>query len=168
MTLLKRCAPLIVCMALAACHGRGGGGTPNPTPSIPNLSGNYTGTATDSANGTGSVKGTFAQHGSAIGGPMTITYSTVAVNGSFALVVDSTGTLSGSMVQNLPAATCTFSVSGSYDTTSNQLAASYDAVSGCTDQSGTLTLQQQCFDPTTSLHRRKPLGRVSRASVPPC
>ena len=165
----KIVAAVCACTLLAACRGHGAGVTPNPSPSggIPNVSGNYTGTVTDSAQGGGSVKATLAQHDVSVGGPIALIYTGSTINGSLALTVDSTGTLVGTQVLTISSSqTCTFSFSGNYDTTTNQISASYSAVNGCSGQNGTLTLQQQCSNPPAgALRLRK---RVHAASLPPC
>jgi hypothetical protein len=51
-------------------------------------------------------------------------------------------------------ATCTFSMSGSYDTNASKLSGSYTAVTGCSGQSGTFALSQQCTDTITDARRR--------------
>ncbi|HZZ64486.1 MAG TPA: hypothetical protein VFE17_03235, partial [Candidatus Baltobacteraceae bacterium] len=63
--------------------------------------------------------------------------------------------ISGAVVQDQPGgATCTFSTTGNYNTGSQQITGSYSAVTGCSGQTGTYTLNQQCTDTVTSLERR--------------
>ncbi|HEY5341733.1 MAG TPA: hypothetical protein VIK27_11960, partial [Candidatus Aquilonibacter sp.] len=57
--------------------------------------------------------------------------------------------------------TCTFSTTGTYDTSTNVLAGSYTAVTNCTNDSGTYSLTQQCTDTITNGERRDVGGITS-------
>lgn len=139
-------------LTLAAC----GPSTSNSTPPAPpNISGDYTGTVQDSVTGSLTATATLAQHGSTAGGTLSTTAGATTLISSITLAIAGSNALNGSMVQDLPGgATCTFSVSGSYTTTNQQIAGSYAAVTGCSGQSGTFTLVQQCIDTVTATARR--------------
>lgn len=154
-----RAVLLVVALTLAACNSGSTNSTPN---TISNISGDYTGTVQDSVGGTLAASATLSQHGSAAGGVLTTTSGGVAFNSAITLVITSSNAVSGTVVHDLPnGATCTFSTSGNYNTASQQITASYSAVTGCSGQSGTYTLDQQCTDTVTSVERR-PMG------VPKC
>ena len=51
-------------------------------------------------------------------------------------------------------ATCTFNTSGTYNASTYSLNGSYAAVTGCTGDTGTYALAQQCTDTVTSSERR--------------
>lgn len=139
-------------LALAAC---GGSSTSTTPPAPPNISGDYTGTVQDSVAGSLNATATLAQHGSSAGGMLSTTAGATTFNSSLALSISGSNAVNGSMVQNLPGgATCTFGTTGAYNATTQQLTGTYTAVSGCTGQSGTFTLTQQCVDTVTATARR--------------
>ena len=144
----------VLMLVLQGCNG-----SSNSTPSaISNISGDYKGTVQDSAAGSATVTGTLAQHGASAGGNMALTFGTGTQSASVLLVIDSSNSVSGTIVEDLPGGTvCTFSTSGSYSTSSNQITGSYTAVTNCSGQSGTYSLTQQCVDTVTSVGRR-PMG----------
>lgn len=146
-------------VTMTACTHNG-----SSTPSTPsNISGDYTGTVQDSVSGTLSATAILAQHGGSAGGTLSTTAGSTTLNSALSLVISSSNALSGTMVQDLPdGTTCTFHTSGTYNTSSQQISGSYTAVTGCTSQSGTYTLSQQCTDTVTSVGRRRAMG------VPKC
>ena len=147
-----RAALLVIAFALAACNSTSSNSTPN---TISNISGDYTGTVQDSISGTLPATATLSQHGSAAGGVLTTTSGAVALNSAITLVVTTSNAVSGTIVQDLPGGTtCTFSTTGNYNTGSQQITGSYSAVTGCSGESGTYTLNQQCTDTVTSVERR--------------
>lgn len=147
-----------IALALAGCNGSSSN---TPAPVFANISGDYTGTWADSTAGTANVTGTLAQHSASAGGSMT----NAATGGTFAaqmsLVLSPNNSLSGAIVVNEPnGTTCTFSTTGSYDTSSNAISGTYTAVTNCAGDSGTYSLLQQCYDTVTSVDRRKPMGLI--------
>lgn len=139
-------------LALQGCNGSTNS---TPSPAISNISGDYKGTVQDSAAGSATVTGTLAQHGASAGGNMAMMFGTGTQNASLLLVIDTSNSVSGTIVEDLPGGTvCTFSTSGSYSTSNNQITGSYTAVTNCGGQTGTYTLTQQCFDTVTSIARR--------------
>jgi hypothetical protein len=94
---------------------------------------------------------------------MTLSGSTATITAQFALTVSSTSTVSGAIVIDYPSGTtCTYSTTGTYSNngTAAVLSGSYTAVTNCTGDSGSYTLNQQCTDTVTSAERR-------RLTIPP-
>lgn len=149
-------ALLAASLTLAACNGSNN--TP-ASPSISNISGDYSGTMQDAQLGSGTAAGTLAQHGASAGGQITETASGGPQNFQFSLAIDASNNLTGAIViDEANGTTCTFSTSGTYNTGTNVISGSYTAVTNCSGDTGTYTLTQQCFDTVTSLHRRTTLG----------
>lgn len=156
-----RTLAVVAAFVLAACNSSNSGPfvspapTPSPTPSPANLSGDYSGTISDSANGSGTVTGTLAQHGTSAGGPLTITSTSSTVTAAVSFAIASDNTLTGALVIDYPSgSTCTFSTTGSYNSTTNVITGTYSSVTNCSGQSGTYSLTQQCSDTPTSRIRR--------------
>jgi hypothetical protein len=146
-------------LALAACNSSTNSTpSPSPSPQIANMSGDYTGTMTDSVGGSGSVNATFAQHGASAGGAMTDAETSATIVAQTVLTVTSSNAISGAMIVDFAnGMTCTFSTTGTYSnngSTSAQIAGSYTAVTNCPGGTGTFTLTQQCTDTITSVDRR--------------
>jgi len=135
-----------------------------PAPSLADVAGDYSGTVQDNMQGNASATVTFAQHGASVGGTMTLAFSGASVNSSIAWTIDAANALAGSAVENLAAQTCTFSMSGSYSTVTNQISGTYSALSGCAGQAGNFQLTQLCSDPATS----RPQRSARRTGVPHC
>jgi hypothetical protein len=148
---------LAACLVLAACSSSSN----NPSPAYSNISGDYVGTMSDAQNGSGAATGTLAQHGNAVGGAITAAQTTT-VSAQFSLALSTSNTITGTMVIDYPPANtgpvCTFSVTGSYNTSTNVLSGSYTAVTNCTSDTGTFTLTQQCTDTVTNVDRRRAQG----------
>ncbi|HEY5257671.1 MAG TPA: hypothetical protein VIJ12_04765 [Candidatus Baltobacteraceae bacterium] len=143
---------LVSCLGLAACNGS----TTSPTPAtIPNISGDYSGTMVDAQGGSGSATATLAQHGATAGGAITTTQGGSTLTAQLSLAIASSNAFSGAMVVNYTSgATCTFNTSGTYNASTYSLNGSYAAVTGCTGDTGTYALAQQCTDTVTSSERR--------------
>lgn len=139
-------------LAFAAC----GGSSTSTTPQAPtNISGDYTGTVQDSVSGALGATATLAQHGSSAGGMLSTTAGATTLNSSLTLSISGSNAVGGSMVQDLPGGTtCTFSTTGTYNSSTQQLTGTYTAVSGCSGQNGTFALTQQCVDTVTATARR--------------
>lgn len=143
-------------LALPSCSGT----TNNPVPAAPtNISGDYAGTVVDSSAGSLAATALLAQHGSAAGGTITTAPGGVTLVSSLALGIDSSNAVSGTMVQDLPGdVTCSFAVTGTYNTSTGVLGGSYHAITGCSGQTGTYTLTQSCTDTITTGDRRPAFG----------
>ncbi|MDQ2991429.1 MAG: hypothetical protein M3R30_01240 [Candidatus Eremiobacteraeota bacterium] len=142
-------------LALSACSPSAGTGV-TPTPPT-NISGDYTGTVTDSVGGAMPATALLAQHGSTVGGTLSTTAGGATTNAAFSVAITSGNAVSGTIVQDLPGGvTCTFSTTGTYSTSTAQLAGSYTAVTGCSGQHGTYSLTQQCTDTVTNTGDKRP------------
>jgi hypothetical protein len=153
---------IIGCIALAACNSSNNPSpSPTATPSPSNISGDYTGTMTDAVAGTGSVTGTLAQSGANAGGSMTLKGSNATISAQFTVSINASNAVSGAIVVDYPSGTtCTYSTSGTYTnngSTSAVLSGSYTAVTNCTGDTGTYTLNQQCTDTVAIAGERRRL-----------
>jgi hypothetical protein len=113
----------------------------------------------DKQSGSGSVTATLAQHGSSAGGAIADTLAAGGtITAQISVAISSSNALNGAMVVDYPdGTTCTFSTTGTYTnngTTTAQITGSYTAVTNCTGDTGTYTLNQQCVDTITSSDRR--------------
>jgi hypothetical protein len=128
---------------------------------ISNISGDYLGTVQDAQGGAGNAKATLAQHNADAGGGVKDKESTVTLNVDVSLTITSSNSTSGALVIDFPplrsGPVCTFSTTGTYDPTTGVLSGSYTAVTGCSGDTGTYTLTQQCHDTvvTSVLPRRE-------------
>jgi hypothetical protein len=148
---------VFACIALAGCSS----GTVVP-PSYTNISGDYTGTVQDAQGGSGTATATFAQHGSSVGGAITIAQASATVVAQTTLTISTTNSVSGAMVIDYASGTqCTFSTSGTYDPNSNVLSGTYTAVTNCTGDTGSYSLTQKCSATATSAADRRALGLPS-------
>ncbi|MGC2128795.1 MAG: hypothetical protein WA629_01745 [Candidatus Aquilonibacter sp.] len=146
---------LISLVALTGCSS----GSVAPTPSLANISGDYSGTMQDAQGGSGTATATLAQTGSIAGGAITVKESTQTVTAQISLAITSSNAVSGSMVIDFAnGTTCTYSTSGNYNSTTAVLSGSYTAVTNCAGDSGTYSLTQQCTDTITSARRRDGTG----------
>ena len=140
-------ATLAVCLAGFACKG----GSSTPTgPSPANISGAWSGSASDSS-GPGTMTWQLTQSGSSFSGTLTMRDTTTSVTGRGSV----SGTLSGSSLQfslsvpaggfDNPYATCTATVSGSGSASPTAITATYTGSSSCTGTiaSGQLSLNRQ-------------------------
>ena len=144
---------LCACALLSGCNSSSST-TPNTTYS--NISGDYTGTVTDSVHGAYAASGTLAQHANTAGGNIAQDQSGTVTNGQVILSISTANAVSGTMVIDYASGTtCTFGMTGTYDTGTNVLSGSYTNVTGCSGQSGTYSLTQQCTDTVTSVERRR-------------
>lgn len=158
-------------LLLAGCNGAAApsvtrattaGGESAPVPQrLSNISGDYVGTVQDSQGGTGNAKATLAQHNANAGGAVKDKESGVTLNVDVSLTVTSSNSTSGALVIDFPPVrsgpVCTFSTTGAYDPSTGVLSGTYTAVTGCSGDTGTYTLTQQCHDTviTSVLPRRE-------------
>ena len=141
-------------VALAACNTDNGSTAPTVAPTPLKIAGEYTGTVTDSVAGAGTAAVTLSQTGGAVGGTLDFTFGASAVANALAWNVTSAGALSGTALAQINGATCAFSITGTYNASTNVIAGNYSASSGCTGRSGTYSLTQQCTDPASAIYRR--------------
>ena len=128
---------------------------------LSNISGDYLGTVQDSQGGTGNAKATLAQHNADAGGAVKDKETSLTLTVDASLTITSSNTTSGALVIDFPplrsGPVCTFSTTGTYDPTTGILSGSYTAVTGCSGETGTYSLTQQCHDTvvTSVLPRRE-------------
>jgi hypothetical protein len=147
-------------IALTSCNSSTSP-SPNPSasPQVANISGDYAGTMDDKQSGSGAVTATLAQHGSSAGGAITDALTGGGtITAQMSLSISSSNALNGAIVVDYSdGTTCTFSTTGTYTnngTTTAQITGSYTAVTNCSGDTGTYTLNQQCVDTVTSVDRR--------------
>ncbi len=147
------------CVALAGCSSGGVLTTPAPT----NISGDYAGTFVDAQHGTSAATATFAQTGASAGGAIAATWNGVAIAAQTSLTIASSNAVAGTIVIDTPSgAQCTFSTTGSYNTSTNVLSGTYRAITNCTGETGSYTLAQECSATATSADLRQTLAAPAR------
>ena len=140
-------------LTTAACGGDGksdGPTDPSPQPTPVNVSGAWTGSATDSSGG-GAMSWQLTQADTSISGNATLTDTATGVNGRGSI----SGTLSGSSIRfsiaipaggfDSPFESCSATVSGDAQATASSLTGTYTGSNSCAGSigSGTLTLNKQ-------------------------
>ena len=151
---------LISFVALAGCSS--GSVAPPASPQPSNISGDYSGTVQDAQGGSGTATATLAQTGFTAGGAIAVKETAQTISAQISLTLTTSNAVSGSMVIDYAnGTTCTFSTSGTYNTSTNVLSGSYAAVTNCAGDSGTYSLTQQCTDTITSIERRRMTGGVT-------
>jgi hypothetical protein len=152
---------LIAVAALAGCNGSIAPAAATPQPPT-NISGDYSGTVQDAQGGNGTATATLAQTGFTAGGALTVKEAATTVTAQMSLTLTTSNAVSGSMVIDYASGTtCSFSTSGTYNTSTNVLSGSYTAVTNCAGDTGTYSLTQQCTDTITSIERRRMTGGVA-------
>lgn len=152
--ILRSVLTLGAIVALAACNSNNGSTTPTVAPTPLKIAGEYTGTVTDSVAGAGTAAVTLSQTGAAVGGTLDFTFGATTVANALAMNVTPAGSLSGTALAQINGATCAFALTGTYNASTNVISGNYSASSGCTGQSGTYSLTQQCTDPASAIYRR--------------
>jgi hypothetical protein len=152
----------IFAMVLAGCNTGSSSSPATPAPPT-NISGDYSGTVTDSVAGASNATATFAQTGYDAGGAVTFTPTSGTLTGQMSITINTSNAVSGAMVIDFPnnGPTCSFSVTGTYSTSTNVLSGSYSAVTNCSGESGTFSLTQQCTDTVASHIRREKTGGIA-------
>lgn len=154
----KRTALLLAAsVALVACSGGGlgapAGGTGQTSlaarsgdaDATRNYSGQYAGIVHDSLNGKGGITASFAQYQTAIGGSMTQSEGSRSSTMSVSFAVTNATTFTGSAASEIGSAVCVYTIGGRYNTATHRLKGSYQAVSGCSGETGTFTMKQKCY-----------------------
>jgi hypothetical protein len=119
------------------------------------LSGQYSGSVSDSALGTGTALADFVGDDSgALGGYFLFTfgstnYSAPTIAGGRDALAPTLGAgrgdLSGAFESTIASAACRFHYSASYSPSDHVLTGSYRAVNGCSGETGSFMLTQQCY-----------------------
>lgn len=131
-----------------------------------NLSGMYSGTVTDSALGTGTATANLAHSGGSghdpLGGWLSFTFGSTTYSNPTSGALPSGGgegggggdwgsgggghtTVHGVFVSSIASVACTFVFRASFNPSSFELSGEYKARSGCSGESGTFLLTQQCY-----------------------
>jgi hypothetical protein len=147
-------------LVLTACGGAGA--SPNFAPQaqmasplisndaiMPNLSGEYAGTVSDSVFGSGKIYGELLQYHDAVGGDFLLEYGSTVFAPPVAFLLKGTtltGTGEGATLSGGP---CTMSEIATYG--NHSLTGSYKAVNGCSGESGTYTMKEYCRYVTNSI-----------------
>lgn len=142
-------------VALLFSAGCGGGGVPNVSGANgvatanrsahpARVSGEYSGSFTDSVYGKGTATAVYAQEGDAVGGAQTIAYGSQTRTESVSQVV-SGNSGSGTAVDDSGSTYCSFATASTYDAGKRRLKGTFTAVYGCSGEHGTFTLHQQCY-----------------------
>ncbi|HET7814431.1 MAG TPA: hypothetical protein VFL13_08665, partial [Candidatus Baltobacteraceae bacterium] len=91
--------------------------SPAPTtPTVANISGDYTGTVTDSVHGNYTATATLAQHSSTAGGTIAQQQAGAVTDAQVILSIGASNAVSGTMVVDyVNGTTCTFGTTGTYN-----------------------------------------------------
>ena len=158
-----RSVPAVICsvalLVITGCNGSTNA-APAPAPAISNLSGDYTGTLSDTSLGSGSATATLAQNGASAGGTIVATIAPSTVNAHLSLSISTSNSVTGAIVIDEASATCTFSTTGTYNPSTNVLSGTYTAVSNCSGDTGNYSLTQQCTDTVTNPTARRKMGVI--------
>lgn len=109
-----------------------------------NLSGQYSGSVSDSILGTGSAAANFAGQAENFGGYFGFTFGTVLYTDAASAARTPRG-MEGLFVATIASTACSFSFRANYHGSNNRLSGRYQAVVGCSGEHGTFSLTQQCF-----------------------
>ncbi|HLY02002.1 MAG TPA: hypothetical protein VKR56_05830 [Candidatus Cybelea sp.] len=122
-----------------------------------NLSGQYSGSVSDSVLGTGTAIANFAGAGVALGGYFVFTFGstnydnpTIAGGGRDGLQANGYrggggDNVFGAFESTIASTACEFAYSASYSSSDNELTGKYKAINGCSGETGTFTLTQACY-----------------------
>ncbi len=154
----KRIVVFSLCAGLALSGCGGGSVTLQPPPQTPIISGDYNGSIQDSVLGSGSVTTTLTESGTGVSGTISIATKSGTIDQDVSWIASPNQVLNGKSTATIDGAACSFGWKGSYSTQTNVISGNYASVSGCSGETGTYTLQQQCTRPITAADvRRLPL-----------
>ena len=138
----------VAAFALAACSNQ----SLTPSGSSYDLAGQYAGTGQDSVLGNATASTTLAESNSVLTGIVTLasTTSSATLSQAVTLSVNSSYRVSGTSTASVGTGSCSFSLTGGYNTSTYQLTGTYAATSGCSGESGSFTMTQECIAPQTS------------------
>jgi hypothetical protein len=133
--------------ALAACSNQ----SLTPSASRYDLGGQYAGTGQDSVLGNATASTTLAESNSVLTGIITLasTTSSATLSQAVTLSVNASYRVSGTSTASVGTGSCSFSLTGGYDTGTYVLTGSYAATNGCSGESGSFTMTQECIAPET-------------------
>lgn len=160
--------------ALTACGGQGT--TPNLAPqpqgaplsisntaSMPNLRGEFAGTVDDSLFGSGQIYGDLVQYHNAVGGNFTFTYGSTEFGTPHVFLLNGAKLSGAGESATLALDPCTVSETATHS--NHGLTGSYKAVSGCSGDNGTFTMNESCRYGTSSFELAGPGLKACGASA---
>ncbi|HZV77053.1 MAG TPA: hypothetical protein VFF63_04750 [Candidatus Babeliales bacterium] len=114
-----------------------------------NLAGQYSGTVTDSVLGTGTATANLASSFSGLGGNLGFTFASTTYNNptsaSNGWGWGWGGGVRGVFIAVIASASCTFFYNASYNSSSFVLSGNYQAINGCSGETGSFSLTQSCY-----------------------
>lgn len=146
-------AALTACAANPAAGVPGGAAAqPAAAPqSIQNDAGEYGGPVQDSKYGKGFLSGSLMQHEHAVGGYLTATYGSKTIQNAVAVQTQTGASVGGGEESNVDSSVCTFKMTATYSEKTNVLKGTYNAVHGCSGESGSFSITKGCYFPRTGL-----------------
>jgi hypothetical protein len=150
---------VVLSLALAGCAANGSIGSPaanaaaqndaavqTPNIAMTNVAGQYSGVVHDSTLQKGSATITLTQSGMAAGGTFNAIYSSSkSVQSVVALSLSGRANLRGTSVGTVVSATCTFNEQAVYHPATYRLTGSYTAIHGCSGETGTFAVKEECY-----------------------
>lgn len=110
-----------------------------------NVSGQYSGTVTDSALGTGTASANMVASDASIGGWFAFAFGSNTYDNPVLLASGRNG-LRGDFEATIENVACRFSFKATFDRATHKLHGSYQSAgSGCSGESGSFELKQQCY-----------------------
>jgi hypothetical protein len=111
----------------------------------PNLTGQYSGTVSDSSLGSGAATANFAGGDGTLGGWFGFTFGSATYSNPAVAWTDRDG-VRGTFVATIGSTACSFDFRASYDPSGFTLSGAYRAVGrACSGESGSFSLTQQCY-----------------------
>jgi len=164
---------LSIAVALSACATNSSSGVPAASAAgqpavapqaIFNDAGAYNGSIQDSSFGSGNASASLAQHQHTVGGYLIATFGSNTITNAVEAQTDTGLSVTGGEVSNGSSGVCTFNISATYNKTTNVLSGTYQAVHGCSGESGSFALTKDCYYPRAGLDA---IPAWNRSSVQP-
>jgi hypothetical protein len=130
------------------------------------IPGQYIGRATDTKFLRGKAAVDLSGAGKAVGGDFKFSFHK-PLKGTIALSV-AKNDLAGVMTANVRSQACTFNVSATYDPQGYTLDGSYTAKNGCSGESGTFDLKEQCYYLDAARTHSLEQARPAAGGLKPC
>lgn len=108
------------------------------------IAGQYSGSVTDSTLGTGNAVANFATTYGSVGGYFGFTFGSATYTSPASAAADFRD-VQGVFVATIASVACSFAFRARYDSSSNTLDGEYKAVNGCSGESGSFSLTEQCY-----------------------
>jgi hypothetical protein len=130
------------------------------------IPGQYIGRATDTKFLRGKARVDLSEAGRAVGGDFNFSFHK-PLRGTIALTV-AKNDLAGIMTATVRSVACTFNVTATYDPQAVTLDGTYVAKSGCSGESGTFNLTEQCYYLDGARMHSRESARPDGAGLKPC